>query len=126
MALSHSQTAITCLAGESESDDSFEAKLISIRCRSTANKDFLKCNPTAKCSSPSAIPAPKTWRRNSKKQDTVTTSALKLEILKQFDMSEVHQIAVPCFNSCPATESSPCEMDEWTKNFLSLVELNDV
>jgi hypothetical protein len=113
MALSHSDSAIVCLAGGSESDDSFEAKLIATRCRSTAH-----LMGGAKLSSPSAIPEPKIWRRNSKKQDTATTSAFKLEILRQLDVSEVHQIAVPCFDCCPATEFTALELEEWTKDFL--------
>ena len=125
MALTHSDNAPACISGGSETDDSFEAKLIAVRCRSTANKDFQQCDPTTRCSSPSAIPAPKKWRRNSRKQhkDAMSTSTLKSEILEQFDMSEVHHITVPCLNSDQmTTESPPCEMDEWAKDFLSLVE----
>ncbi len=116
-------SALLCIAGTSESDDSFDAKLISakcIRCRSTANKDLQDCDETAKCSS-SVLPAPKIWRRSSKKQEDGTASPtnIKPEVLKQFDMSEVHQISVPYF------DAEPTEMDEWSKAFFSLVGLND-
>jgi hypothetical protein len=109
------------LTGGSESEDSFEAKLIAakcIRCRSTANKDFEESDQAAKCSTSSAIPAPKLWRRSSKKQqDAVFTSALQPEILEP---SEVHQDAVPCL----LAESA--EMDEWARSFFSLVGLNEI
>jgi hypothetical protein len=121
---SHSNSALLCPTNGSESDASFEAKLIAakyIRCRSTANKEFQADDQTAKCSSPPAIPAPKIWRRRSKKQfqDTSTASNLEPVVLNQFDISEEHLI------SLPAIDAEPTEMDEWAITFFSLVGLNE-
>jgi hypothetical protein len=123
----HSDNTILCLASgsDSSSNDSFEDKLISAkstRCRNTAKDGVQACDQTAKCSSPSTIPAPKIWRRGSKKlvQDTEPCIVVaKPEMLKQFDMSEEHQITVPSFGK------EPKEMDEWARNFISLIGLND-
>jgi hypothetical protein len=122
-----SDSAAICLASRSESDDSFEAKLIAargIRYRSTSSQDLQSCDQTAKCSSPPAIPAPKIWRRNSSKkqqQGTVPCGPFKPELLKQqLEMtSEQQQIAAPCFDVEPAA------IDEWAKSFFSLVGLNE-
>jgi hypothetical protein len=101
------------------SDDNFEAKLITarcIRCSSAINKDFQKCDQTALPST--AIPAPKIWRRNSKKQpgDKMSSNALNPEIFKP--MSGANQVDIHSF------ESAPAEMDEWAKVFSLLVGLN--
>ncbi len=121
---SHANSARLCLTEGSESDASFEAKLIAakyIRCRSTANKEFQADDETAKCSSPSAIPAPKKWRRSSKKQhqDTATASNLEPVVLNQFDISEEHLMSLPDF------DAEPTELDEWAIKFFSLVGLNE-
>ncbi len=114
--------AVLCLASRTRSDDSFEAKLIAargMRSRSTANMNLKDCDSTAKCASTMAIPAPKIWRRRSSKKQQQDPTASSPEMLQQLDLSDVDQITVP------SLDTKPNDTDEWTRDFMSLVGLND-
>jgi hypothetical protein len=61
----------------------------------------------------SGMPAPKVWQRASRKQ--VTQSFVPSARSTQLD---------PCNNNIPS-ESDPTVLDEWSRDFLCLVGLNE-
>ena len=115
----------TQVANHQAFDEKFDTELVKAR--------RPPCNYNCTCGlahgdiSAAIMPAPKIWRR---KQLSSTQSLIPVkELLTRADsITEMNPASTAIIEMNPAStadESTPIDLDEWSRDFLLLVELND-
>jgi hypothetical protein len=107
----------TRTANDEVFDEAFDTELIKAR-----RPPYLTSSPSGLPSgeiSTASMPAPKLWQRTSKKQVPCTLSVLPTE---RSNRGDIHDDCVPMGTT---GESPSTDTDEWSRDFLVLVELNE-
>uniref|UniRef100_A0A7S0MGC4 Uncharacterized protein n=1 Tax=Cryptomonas curvata TaxID=233186 RepID=A0A7S0MGC4_9CRYP len=100
---------------ESTNHEAFDKESIKARRPSHADSSPRELVPGENLSA-SSLPAPKIWKRTSKKQ--VAYSVIPTEISTRGNPNAIISIS-------PASECVQPDMDEWSREFLFVVELNE-